>query len=136
MFLVAARKIASIQPNSERSFLFQTALRVASDYRRTRRRRSEIYDLELASSLVDPTSQSDELLELRRARVTLERILDMMSVELRAVFILHELDEMPAPSIAALLSVPVGTVASRLRRARCIFFEQVERLSAELEGGQ
>lgn len=138
VFLIASRKIASIQHNSERSFLFQTALRVASDHRRARRRRREsgTYDMALASELVDPAPLTDEVIELRRARAALDRILDTMSVELRAVFILHELDEMTEPNIAALLGVPVGTVASRLRRARCTFFEEIERLSVDLELGE
>jgi RNA polymerase sigma-70 factor (ECF subfamily) len=138
VFLIASRKIASIRRNSERSFLFQTALRVASDHRRARRRRREsgTFDMALMPELADPAPLTDEVIELRRARATLDRILDTMSLELRAVFILHELDEMSAPSIAAMLGVPVGTVASRLRRARCTFFEEVERLSSDLELGE
>ena len=41
VFLVAHRRLADIAPESERSFLLQTALRVAADFRRTRRRRRE-----------------------------------------------------------------------------------------------
>ena len=82
---------------------------------------------------MDPAPLTDEVIELHRARAKLDLILDSMSLELRAVFILHEIDEMTTPDIAAMLDIPVGTVASRLRRARCTFFEQVDRLSADLE---
>jgi RNA polymerase sigma-70 factor (ECF subfamily) len=140
VFWIASRKIASIRWNSERSFLFQSALRVASDYRRARKRRREsgTCALALIPELMDPTPSTDEVIELRQARIKLDLILDSMSLELRAVFILHELDEMTTPDIAAMLDIPAGTVASRLRRARCAFFEHVDRLSAGLkseEGG-
>ena len=119
-------------------FYSKTALRVASDYRRARKRRREsgVFDLALMSEMVDPAPLTDEIIEQRRARAILDRILDTMSLELRAVFILHEIDEMSAPDIAATLGVPVGTVASRLRRARGTFFELVDRLSADLELGE
>src|SRR5262245_57507465 len=44
VFLVVSRKLSSIEPGKERPFLFQTALRVASDARRTVRRRREVID--------------------------------------------------------------------------------------------
>src|SRR5438105_10514602 len=42
VFLVTARKLDLVRHGSERAFLFQTAVRVASDSRRTRRRRREV----------------------------------------------------------------------------------------------
>jgi RNA polymerase sigma-70 factor (ECF subfamily) len=46
-----------------------------------------------------------------------------MSEELRDAFILFEFGELSAPEVASVLEVPVGTVASRVRRAR----EQLRR---------
>ena len=51
-----------------------------------------------------------------------------MPMELRAVFVLAELEEMTMAEIAAMTDTPPGTVASRLRRARAAFGEQVARL--------
>ena len=87
------------------------------------------------SEMVDPAPLTDEIIEQRRARAILDRILDTMSLELRAVFILHEIDEMSAPDIAATLGVPVGTV-DPVTSARGTFFELVYRLSADLELGE
>src|SRR4051812_39693933 len=42
VWIVAARKLASITPGQERAFLFGTALRVASDARRSASRRREV----------------------------------------------------------------------------------------------
>jgi RNA polymerase sigma-70 factor (ECF subfamily) len=134
VFMVAARKLASIRPGKERSFLFQTALRVASDSRRTRSRRRE------ASADEEPTDRGpvgEDLLDLRRARAQMDEILDGMTSDLRAVFVLFELDEMTMAEIAVLLEIPAGTVASRLRRARAEFQAKAARFASEraLAGG-
>jgi RNA polymerase sigma-70 factor (ECF subfamily) len=42
VFWVAARKLDDIEGDSERAFLFGTAMRVASDARRSRTRRREV----------------------------------------------------------------------------------------------
>jgi RNA polymerase sigma-70 factor, ECF subfamily len=129
VFLVASRKLPSIRPESERSFLYQTALRVAADSRRARKRRREVAGDE-AHEPLDQTPGAEDLVDLQRARARLDQILDGMPLELRAVFTLFELDQLTLTEIAALLEVPRGTVASRLRRARVEFFDHAARLSA------
>jgi RNA polymerase sigma-70 factor (ECF subfamily) len=127
VFLVAARRLADIELGRERSFLFATALRVASDVRRTVARRGEhvVDDLELVA---DEAPNPAELADRQRARAVLDRVLDAMELDLRAVFVLYELEEMTMAEIAATLDVPPGTVASRLRRAREAFQAAVSRL--------
>jgi RNA polymerase sigma-70 factor (ECF subfamily) len=127
VFLTVSRKLASIRESSERSFLFQTALRVAADARRSRMRRREVAHDEEA---VDDAPGGEELLDLRRARKRLDAILDGMSMDLRAVFVLFELDEMTMAEIATLLGLPAGTVASRLRRARSEFRDKAARVAS------
>jgi len=59
-----------------------------------------------------------------------------MPIELRAVFVLSEIEELTMAEIAVLMAIPPGTVASRLRRARVQFSEHVARLhKEESEGG-
>jgi RNA polymerase sigma-70 factor, ECF subfamily len=125
VFLTASRKLDAILPGSERPFLFQTALRVAADHRRARNRRREADAEDDGTELADPRPGTDELLELKRAREELDSILDAMPIELRAVFVLFELEQTTMSDIAELLGVPAGTVASRLRRARESFYESV-----------
>jgi RNA polymerase sigma-70 factor (ECF subfamily) len=128
VFIVAAGKLAEITLGRERSFLFGTALRVASDMRRAAARRREVSD-EHAEPL-DPTPGPDELLEQRRARAALDEVLDEMSFDARVVFVLFELEEMSMAQIAQLMALPAGTVASRLRRARSEFETAVRRRHA------
>jgi RNA polymerase sigma-70 factor (ECF subfamily) len=45
--------------------------------------------------------------------------------------VLYEIEEFTSPEIAALLNIPLGSVASRLRRAReqfRIFVSRIERI--------
>jgi RNA polymerase sigma-70 factor (ECF subfamily) len=124
VFLVAAERLDDIRPESERAFAFGTALRVAQSLRRRAAR--ETFDADAdrnASSLPGP----DELSDQRRARQTLDRLLSELPDDLRAVFVLFELEGMTSPEIAELAGIPLGTVASRLRRARETFHELVER---------
>jgi RNA polymerase sigma-70 factor (ECF subfamily) len=73
---------------------------------------------------------------MRRARQQLDAILDEMPLDLRAVFILHELEEETMADIAVTLGIPSGTAASRLRRARAVFYESVARYSSPERGGR
>jgi RNA polymerase sigma-70 factor (ECF subfamily) len=58
----------------------------------------------------------------------LDGILDAMPMDLRTVFTLFELEAMTMVEIAQVLSIPAGTVASRLRRGREIFHAEAKRL--------
>jgi RNA polymerase sigma-70 factor, ECF subfamily len=138
VFWVASRKLDEIRPGSERAFLFGTALRVASDARRSRTRRREVPEQGEGAEALDPAPDPEELADKQRARALLDEVLDAMPMDLRAPFVLFELEEMKAAEIAAVLDVPVGTVASRLRRAREEFQKIVARVKARgaFRGGQ
>jgi RNA polymerase sigma-70 factor (ECF subfamily) len=129
VFLVASRKVEAIEPGREKAFLFGTALRVASRARRTQQRRREVLDGEPADR-VDEAPGADDLLDRARAKAELQGILDEMPLELRAVFVLYELEQVTMVEIAALLALPSGTVASRLRRAREHFEAATKRIAA------
>jgi RNA polymerase sigma-70 factor (ECF subfamily) len=129
VFVVASRRIDAIQLGSERSFLLGTAIRVASDVRRSAAYRREIVHPDPGAEL-EGGVRPDELLEHHRARAALDGVLEEMELDLRTVFILYELEEMTTGEIATLLAIPSGTVASRLRRAREDFQARVARLQA------
>jgi RNA polymerase sigma-70 factor (ECF subfamily) len=129
VFLIAARKLDAIRSGCEASYLYQTALRIASDYRKSKKRHSEVDYVEAFENPnpSDTNPSIDEMMDMRRARAKLDAVLDAMPTDLRAVFVLHDIEQVTMAEIAELLDVPSGTVASRLRRARKLFFEIVER---------
>lgn len=129
VFMVAARKIASIESGKERAFLYATAKNVAARHRRSSSRRGEVaLGDDRADTLASDTPMLDELLDRRRARVLLDEILSAMPEKLSDVFVLSEIEELSASAVADILSIPVGTVASRLLRARAAFDEALVRL--------
>lgn len=83
------------------------------------------------SSLTALTDEGDEVIDVADSRWQPEQIvlddelasrveaaIESMSDKLRAVLLLHDKEDMPYEEIAKLLSVPVGTVKSRLFLAR------------------
>jgi RNA polymerase sigma-70 factor (ECF subfamily) len=125
---VLARRIEEVEPGAETAFLFGTATRVASEWRRNARRRPPAFDVVELDGLVASAPAADELLDQSRARELLSKVLEAIPVELRMVFVLFEIEELSMPAIAELLGIPVGTVASRLRRARETFHTIVARM--------
>jgi RNA polymerase sigma-70 factor (ECF subfamily) len=140
VFLVAHRRLAEIAHDCERAFLFQTALRVAADWRRAHKRRVEQASIDILE-IPDTAANPEQQIDARRARAMLDRVLAVMPMNLRAVFVLFELEEMTMAEIAVVADIPPGTVASRLRRARQAFHDAARQLTAamhirdENEGG-
>jgi RNA polymerase sigma-70 factor, ECF subfamily len=127
--IVAMSKTSSIEEGRERSYLFGVAYRVGSNLRRRDHTRNETSD-EALIELPDRSGDPSRLLDERRAVALLNRVLMSIPEELRAVFVLHEIEEHSMSDIATILSIPAGTVASRLRRARELFDAKVERSQA------
>ena len=127
VFLVLSRKLGDVTPESERSFLFGTVVRVASDARRTQARRREVHGAEVEDK-PDESPSAEAIVDEKKARAMLDDILHSMSEDLRAVFVLFEIEELQTSEISELLGIPGGTVASRLRRAREHFHAAADRL--------
>ena len=130
VFEVAARRLSEIEPGHERAFLFKTALLVAQAARRTSARSRKLVEEDALGACQDPRPSPEELAERRRHRLLLDEILDALPPETRPVFVLYELEELSTLEVARVLEIPIGTVASRLRRAREEFLAQAKRLRA------
>ena len=134
VFLVTlARKDLHINSGSERSFLFGVALRVRKEFNKAHARAAK-HDSDALERLTTRRTP-DEQAEKRQAWERLERILEEMAEDVRAVFVLYEFEGMTSPEVADLMGTPVGTVASRLRRGREIFHQGIEKLKTEMGVG-
>jgi len=129
VFIVGTRRLVDIAPGSERTFLYGTALRMASTIRRNSRRRERFLQNVQAEPAASSRTPHDEL-ERRQALDVLDAVLHTLDDEQREVFVLCEIEELSAPQVASIVGIPVGTVASRLRRARRTFADELERLKA------
>ena len=76
---------------------------------------------------VEPTTP-EKLLMLKFTRETLRNAIDALPAGFREVLVLTDVEEMSYKEIAETLSIPVGTVASRLIRARAKLRKQLEGL--------
>jgi RNA polymerase sigma-70 factor, ECF subfamily len=134
VLIVVAQKLAQVAVGRERSFLFATAMRIAHRWRRTRERRRELHNSE--GVLEQLVTQSSSASDRAPARALLDQVLEEMPDDMRAVFMLYEVEQFTMTEIASLLDLPSGTVASRLRRARDHFRTMVSRLEAQGRRGE
>lgn len=83
-----------------------------------RRARPEVVELERAFELVDPGPSPEDTAAARQLSERLERAIRALPDPYRRVFVLAQLHQQPHDAIAAVEGIPVGTVKSRLHRAR------------------
>jgi RNA polymerase sigma-70 factor, ECF subfamily len=126
-FLIAAERLSDIRPESERAFLVGTALRLVRSAQRRAVRLQFENDMDLR---VDPAR--DKIAE-RAAIALFDAVLSELDPTLAEVFVLFELDGFSSPEIAQMTDVPLGTVASRLRRAREEFRIVARRIEPTLK---
>lgn len=128
VFIVVHRKLASFDGSSRLStWLYGICLRVASAHRNRAHVRRERPTPEIDDA-PDEHGDPEATLSARQARERLERALDALTPEKRAVLVMFEIEGLPAGTIAEMLGVPVGTVYSRLSSARAAFAEAVKRM--------
>ncbi len=70
--------------------------------------------LQIADSADDP----EQTLVRQESRARLDRAMARLPAELRECLVLHELEELSYKEVAHITAVPIGTVMSRLWRAR------------------
>ena len=77
--------------------------------------------------LADPADDPEAALIRRRGRADLARLIATLEVELRETLILREFEEMSYKEIAQVTGAPIGTVMSRLWRARRTLAQAIRR---------
>ena len=125
VFLVVQDKLARFDGGAQlRTWLYAIVLRIARRYRE----RAAIEARKFVAS--EPASDASFEAEIERGeRLQLaQRALAALDDDKREVFVLAQVEQMSAPEIAEILSVPVNTVYSRLRAARAAFSAHVARM--------
>jgi RNA polymerase sigma-70 factor (ECF subfamily) len=114
-----------------RPWLAGFVCRVAADHRRLARHRVEVYGSHVEAQA--PVIAADERIQAADDRSLLYTALAALDFDRRAVLVLHDVDEVPVPSIAEELGIPLNTAYSRLRLAREELATAVKRLRRRRE---
>ncbi len=131
VFVVVHRRLDSFDGSSRMTtWLFGICVRVVAGYRRRAFRRRERSVEQVPEQATAETESPESAMLDREARERLRAVLDLMDLEKRAIFVMFELDELSCEAIAEMLSVPTGTVYSRLHAARKAFQQALDRLRA------
>jgi RNA polymerase sigma-70 factor (ECF subfamily) len=120
-YLKALRGFASFQPGTNfRAWIFQvlrnTFLSSRTNYER--RMTKELDSDEDGPELAVDTETPETILMNRCNFQVVQRAIDDLPVHYRETLLLCEVEEMSYQQIAEVLSIPIGTVMSRLARAR------------------
>jgi RNA polymerase sigma-70 factor (ECF subfamily) len=116
VFIVVHRRLHELAaPEGVRAWIRQICVHVAQNARRSVRRRRE--DREEAEA-IGQASPQESAIEKNEMRDRLIKILDGLSDEQRAVFVLYEIEQLKMPEIAEALGCNIQTAYSRLHAAR------------------
>ncbi|OLC21369.1 MAG: hypothetical protein AUH33_01955 [Chloroflexi bacterium 13_1_40CM_68_21] len=124
--LSAWRSLSSFEGSSFRAWIFRIATNRALDRLRSRRRHPEVpldppTDEDDDRSWAEPPAPGPDLAEIagdREAFVIVEEILATIPVEQRAALLLRDVEGFAYEEIAAITTVEIGTVKSRIHRGR------------------
>src|SRR5262245_60476138 len=110
------------------TWLYRIAVNAAISRRRRRREQTSTLSKpdELGLEPLDDGERADERLLREERAVQVQRALGRLSDEHRTILVLREVEDCDYDEIAQILELPVGTVRSRLHRARLQLKEHLE----------
>ena len=130
-FLKAFKKLDKFRGTSEfYSWIYRIGYNTAVDHYKLRMRTTSLDDFEENTGTHIPGNEPgpDKELEKKDRGRQLQIALAALSQEHRTVIILREIESLSYDAIADLLSIPEGTVRSRLHRARACLLEELNRV--------
>jgi len=126
-FLSAFRAIKSFRGGSFKAWLLRTVTNACYDELRRQKRRpttplepemDDGEEIETPRWLADPSMSPEEEAETDELEHAIQHCLEALPVEFRSVVVLTDIQGMDYKEVAASIRVPLGTIKSRLARAR------------------
>jgi RNA polymerase sigma-70 factor, ECF subfamily len=135
-YVRAMQAMGRLRPDSNiKGWLFTILRNVWFNQLRKLRNGPQIVGIEVgdggASSLVEPSKDSHDLYVSKLEAAQVRAAIQELPVEFREIILLREYEDLSYQEIASVLGCPVGTVMSRLGRARA---KLRALLSARLKG--
>jgi len=112
------------------TWLYRIAFNQAASYYRGKRRATSLDEVRQATGRepVETDPGPSEQLEQQENRAEVRRALARLTEEHRTILVLREIDGCDYETIAGVLDIPVGTVRSRLYRARMQMHDQLKEI--------
>lgn len=126
-FLSAFRSLSSFRGGSFRGWLMRTVTNACYDEFRRKHRHpttplepvtDDNEEMDTSRWLADPAMSPEEQFETAELEHAIQHCLEALPVEFRAVVVLADVQMLDYSEVAAALKKPLGTIKSRLARAR------------------
>ncbi len=133
VFLVVHRRWDTFDArwSSVETWLFGIVMRVAKNHRRSARRRAwAVPSGDVADVLPSPDDSPAEVVARREAAALLDRLLDALDDDRRAIVVLVDVEQMTVRQAAEALGLNLNTAYWRLRAARRELQAAVQRIRA------
>jgi len=131
VFVTVHRKLPEFEEGRPvRPWLFGITFRVVVGHKRRLEYRREELAGDDGDERADDAPRADQQLEDEERRRMVHEALEALDDDKRAVFVLHEIDEVTIPEIAVALDLPENTAYSRLRLGREEFRRALSRVAA------
>ena len=130
VFLRAWKGLPRFRQSAQFStWLYRITWNVATDCRR-QKGKARSHRQHLSSS--EPAASHPATLNQLHYQDLVQRGLQTLTLDHRAVLVLHDLEDLPQQEVAAILSIPRGTVKSRLHYARAAMRQFLQREGVQL----
>jgi RNA polymerase sigma-70 factor (ECF subfamily) len=136
-FLRALRYFDTYRDGDAKSWLLKIVRHTSYSWHASNRPANAVSleaEAEFGDSVAIPATNPEALLESRSDLRRVDKLIEALPARLREVIVLRELHELGYRQIAEVTGVPIGTVMSRLYRARSLLLRAYDAASAPLPG--
>lgn len=124
-FIKAFRAIDRFRGEDARAWLLAIVRNTALNYVQRQRPKQEIAWDEHVPEPADPKHGPETTLLQKERSARVRSAIQQLPIEFREALVLREIEGMPYKEIAWVLKVPLGTVMSRLSRARLLLLQEL-----------
>jgi len=135
VFLKAYQNLSTFKSDSKfYSWLYRIAVNTSLNYINSKEKRNEKETISEENCLIDMNISKDnprDYYQLNELINTLQPLMDNLPDDLRTLIELYEIKDFTYDEISKKLSIPIGTVRSRLHRARNMLISDFKRINDE-----
>ena len=124
-YVRALRFFSSLRSDDARSWLLTIVRNTALNYLQRERPKSEVAWDDKAPEPADRSAGPETRLLQKEQRERVRSAIERLPIEFREPLVLREIEGLPYKEIAWVLKIPMGTVMSRLSRARNLLLQEL-----------